>query len=178
MAKALGVDPELITLRRRQVVDPLSQEVNLAFVGIVERAEQMQERALARPALPHDRREPTRLDREVDPALGEERLRGDHVARVRVAAEREDRVVLKEQETIELLEKQTTVPWPMPSEDGLIHLDDWEMREDVQAEVADRFARIASHGRDRPAHPATGSTHHRAGCRFDGTHRTGRCPQW
>ena len=38
----------------------------------------------------------------------------------------------------------TFKPWPMPSEDGLIHLDDWEMREDVQAEVAARMARITN----------------------------------
>ncbi len=38
----------------------------------------------------------------------------------------------------------TFKPWPMPSEDGLIHLDDWEMREDVQAEVAEGFARITT----------------------------------
>ena len=31
--------------------------------------------------------------------------------------------------------------WPSPSEDGLIHLDDREMREDVQAEVEERMTR-------------------------------------
>ena len=34
--------------------------------------------------------------------------------------------------------------WPSPSADGLIHLDDREMREDVQAEVEERMARITT----------------------------------
>ena len=34
--------------------------------------------------------------------------------------------------------------WPSPSEDGLIHLDDREMRHDVQAEVEERMARITT----------------------------------
>ena len=33
---------------------------------------------------------------------------------------------------------------PAPAADGLIHLDDWELRADVQGEVADRFARITT----------------------------------
>jgi enoyl-[acyl-carrier protein] reductase / trans-2-enoyl-CoA reductase (NAD+) len=38
----------------------------------------------------------------------------------------------------------TFKPWPSPAADGMIHLDDWEMREDVQAEVAERFAKITT----------------------------------
>jgi enoyl-[acyl-carrier protein] reductase / trans-2-enoyl-CoA reductase (NAD+) len=38
----------------------------------------------------------------------------------------------------------TFKPWPAPAADGMIHLDDWEMREDVQAEVAERFTKITT----------------------------------
>ena len=39
---------------------------------------------------------------------------------------------------------QVFKPWPTLAEDGMIHLDDWEMREDVQAEVKERFAKITT----------------------------------
>ena len=39
---------------------------------------------------------------------------------------------------------QNGKPWPTPSADGLIHLDDWEMRPDVQEIVKERFAQITT----------------------------------
>ena len=47
--------PQQISLPHRNVIDPLLLEVDLPFVRLIQRAQQMQQRAFARTALPDDR---------------------------------------------------------------------------------------------------------------------------
>ena len=65
-AQAAIADP--IALARRQIVDPPAFEMHFARVGCVERGQQVQQRALARPALPHHGRELAAAGGEVDAA--------------------------------------------------------------------------------------------------------------
>ena len=55
-----------VAFGRRQVVDPSAAEMHLAAVGRVERAQQVQKRALARAALADDRQELAPADFEID----------------------------------------------------------------------------------------------------------------
>ena len=59
---------QLVALAFGQVVDPLAVEQHLARFGRVEQAQQVQERALARAAGPHDRDHLAALDLQIDPA--------------------------------------------------------------------------------------------------------------
>src|SRR5688572_16454144 len=57
---------QAITVRGGQMVDPMAEEMHLAGCWCIERAEAMQQRALARAALSHDRQELTAAQLQID----------------------------------------------------------------------------------------------------------------
>src|SRR5262245_41497134 len=62
------VDAQPVALGAGQVVDPPAIELNRPTVGLIERAEQVQERALARARSADDAQELAGLNVEVEPA--------------------------------------------------------------------------------------------------------------
>ncbi len=66
--EAEGAVAKLVALALRDVVDPASVEHDFATIGRVEQPQQMQERALARPARPHHGEHLVPLDVQIDAA--------------------------------------------------------------------------------------------------------------
>jgi hypothetical protein len=58
---------QVIARPRSQVVDPLPLEVNFASIGSIQRPQEVQQRALAAAALPHDGNKTASAHRKIDP---------------------------------------------------------------------------------------------------------------